>query len=193
MCGFHSSCKPCVRRMKVISRDRKTTPPSALDCCKTCSTCKATKRIDEFHRNICMKDGFRSECKPCSKPKGKRGSLAKNWCFTLNNYAPSDLDRSSSPTDGALHIAFGKGVDTSSTPHSKEIVCFATKKRVPAVKEIIGEEAHCTTTQPLAQSADNCKKGGGIIKWGVPPYETQRPGRRTNLLLSVKGLSKDKK
>lgn len=32
---------------------------------KTCSTCKETKSLDNFHRNNAAKDGLDHRCKPC--------------------------------------------------------------------------------------------------------------------------------
>lgn len=105
------------------------------------------------------------------------GPRAKNWCFTLNNYTPADIDRLSSPLAGVEYLVFGKEVGASGTPHLQGTVCFQSRKRRAQVITIIGQ-AHCTVTRFLAQSIDYCKKDGDFTEIGLAP---QVKGERSDL------------
>lgn len=106
------------------------------------------------------------------------GPRAKNWCFTLNNYTPADVDKLSSPLDGVEYLVFGKEVGTSGTPHLQGTVCFRSRKRRSQVIAIIGQ-AHCTVTLFLAQSIDYCKKDGDFTEVGLAPHT--KKGERSDI------------
>lgn len=104
------------------------------------------------------------------------GPRVKNWCFTLNNYTPEDLDRLSTLPDGVIYLIYGKEVGSSGTPHLQGTVCFQSRKRLPQVKQVIGA-AHCTTTRFLSQSIEYCKKEGDFVELGEAPAVEQGNGR----------------
>lgn len=106
------------------------------------------------------------------------GPRAKNWCFTLNNYTPADLDRLSVPLDGVKYLIFGKEVGASGTPHLQGTVVFQSRKRLSQVISIIGQ-AHCTVTRYLPQSIEYCKKDGDFTEIGDVPELNQ--GERSDL------------
>lgn len=97
-----------------------------------------------------------------------QGPRAKNWCFTLNNYTPADIDRLSSPIAGVAYLIFGREVGSSGTPHLQGTVCFQSRKRLQQVIALIGQ-AHCTVTRYLAQSIEYCKKDGEFTERGAAP------------------------
>lgn len=105
------------------------------------------------------------------------GPRAKNWCFTLNNYTPDDVDRLSSQLDGVGYLIFGRETGDSGTPHLQGTVCFQSRKRLAQVVAIIGQ-SHCTVTRFLSQSIEYCKKDGDFTETGVPP---QGSGERSDL------------
>lgn len=112
-----------------------------------------------------------------------RSSLAKNWCFTLNNYTPADLDRLSVLPEGVEYLVFGKEVGDSGTRHLQGTVCFQSRKRLSQVISVIGQ-AHCSTTRFLSQSIEYCKKDGDFTQLGLPPRENasgSRSGARSDL------------
>lgn len=96
------------------------------------------------------------------------GPRAKNWCFTLNNYTPQDVDRLSTPIDGVEYLIFGREVGASGTPHLQGTVCFQSRKRLSQVIATIGQ-CHCTVTRYLHQSIDYCRKDGDFTEIGLPP------------------------
>jgi hypothetical protein len=109
----------------------------------------------------------------------RSGPRGRNWCFTLNNYTPEDLDRLSTPNDSAIYMIYGKEVGASGTPHLQGTVCWKDRKRLTQVKKLVGE-AHCTVTRFLAQSIEYCKKDGDVTEWGVPPKD-EAPGKRSDM------------
>ena len=44
---------------------------------KTCGGCKEDRPFEEFGRNIQTKDGWRSECKPCTTARSIRSTVKK--------------------------------------------------------------------------------------------------------------------
>lgn len=96
------------------------------------------------------------------------GPRAKNWCFTLNNYTPADLDRLSTLHDDVEYLIYGKEIGATGTPHLQGTVSFRARKRLQQVVSIIGQ-AHCSVTRYLAQSIEYCKKDGEFLELGNPP------------------------
>lgn len=94
----------------------------------------------------------------------------RNWCFTLNNYAPIDVmtlllspteeHRVSTPV--VTYICFGEEVGESGTPHLQGYLELKTKSRLAGVKKITGlEKAHFEMRRGTQQQAvDYCKKDG---------------------------------
>lgn len=108
----------------------------------------------------------------------ERGPRAKNWCFTLNNYTPQDVDRLSSPIEGVSYLIYGKEIGESGTPHLQGTVVFQSRKRLSQVIAKIGQ-AHCTVTRMLTQSIDYCKKEGDFTELGDLPQKNV--GKRNDL------------
>lgn len=98
---------------------------------------------------------------------------SKLWCFTLNNYTDDDLQRLSNPIDGVVYMVFGKEIASTGTPHLQGTICFAERKRLLGVKEVVGN-AHCTVTRFLTQSIEYCKKDGNVTEWGIPPEDKEK-------------------
>ena len=100
----------------------------------------------------------------------RRGPRVKQWCFTLNNYTPEDVDQLSTPIDGIEYIIFGREVGSSGTPHLQGTVCFRSRKRVRECARII-PRAHFSPTLYLSQSIQYCKKDGDYTEVGNPPAD----------------------
>jgi len=107
------------------------------------------------------------------------GPRAKNWCFTLNNYTPMDVDRLAAAHVDIEYLIFGREVGASGTPHLQGTVCFRSRKRLQQVKAHVGE-AHCSVTRYLTQSIEYCKKDGSFTEVGIVPAD-QRKGERSDL------------
>jgi len=87
-----------------------------------------------------------------------RSPYAKHWCFTMNNYSASDIDRLLSESPLIEYIVFGKEISQTGTPHLQGQVCFFSKKRIPQIIGLIGQ-CHLSVTANLADSILYCKKG----------------------------------
>lgn len=106
---------------------------------------------------------------------------SRAWCFTLNNYSPSDVDRLSNldlSSTGVRYLIFGREVSQSGTPHLQGFVSFQSKKRLGGVKTIIGD-AHCAPSRSVQGSIDYCKKDGHFTELGECPVSKQ--GERNDL------------
>ena len=108
------------------------------------------------------------------------GPRAKNWCFTLNNYTPADIDRLAAPIAGVDFLIFGREVGASGTPHLQGTVCFQSRKRLNQVIQAIGQ-AHCTVTKYLAQSIEYCKKDGDFTEVGELPEAARTKEEKSEL------------
>lgn len=114
-------------------------------------------------------------------PSRQQGPKGKNWCFTLNNYTPADIDRLSEQIPGVEYLIFGKEVGSSGTPHLQGTVCFASRKRLQQVNALLGQ-CHCSLTRSLPQSIEYCKKDGEFTEWGTAPSQPGAgKGRRNDL------------
>lgn len=74
-------------------------------------------------------------------------SIAKNWCFTLNNYNEDDLSRLSIASDvlpkaSVAYLLYQEEVGEAGTPHLQGFITFSTKKRIGPVKKVVGDRAH---------------------------------------------------
>jgi len=63
--GIVSQCKECRKNKSKNDYDNIKTQPKLIVTGKTCSTCQLFKGVDNFHRQIGRKDGYRSICKKC--------------------------------------------------------------------------------------------------------------------------------
>jgi len=110
-----------------------------------------------------------------------QGPRAKNWCFTLNNYTPADLDRLTVQVPGVEYLIFGREVGASGTPHLQGVVCFRSRKRLQQVISLIGQ-AHCTVTRYLSQSIEYCKKDdSNFVEVGSLPAAAQKKEEKSDL------------
>lgn len=115
-----------------------------------------------------------------SQPPSSQGPRAKNWCFTLNNYTPADVDRLAASSPAIEYLIFGKEVGASGTPHLQGTVCFLSRKRRAQVIAVIGQ-AHCTVTRYLSQSIEYCKKDGDFTEVGTIPTAGQKKKEPSDL------------
>lgn len=103
-----------------------------------------------------------------------RGSKAKRWCFTLNNYTPDDVDRLMLSHQDIEYLLFGREVASTGTRHLQGLVCFRSRKRLEQVRTIISQRAHCSITVSLQRSIEYCKKEGDFTEIGTVPIERER-------------------
>jgi len=109
-------------------------------------------------------------------------SLAKHWCFTLNNYKQDDEDRIRAAFESGriLYVVFGKEVSASGTPHLQGVVSFRIRKRLTGCVACLGQ-AHFEVCRDLSRSITYCKKDGLVTEYGTSPMVLSRPGKRNDL------------
>ena len=107
---------------------------------------------------------------PVSTPSPKkncRGSLAKNWCFTLNNYTDEEYQKIIGITE-CHYLIVGKEIgDKEKTPHLQGYIQMDEKKRFNPMKDIIGRRAHLSVARGTPeQNKKYCSKGGDFFEKG---------------------------
>lgn len=118
------------------------------------------------------------------------GPRAKHWCFTLNNYTPSDLDRLSTPIDDVDYLIYGKEVSSTGTPHLQGFVSFQSRKRLQQVISLIGQ-CHCSVTRSISGSIEYCKKDGDYTEVGLPPSRLPKDKESENEMEAFKQSVKE--
>lgn len=106
-------------------------------------------------------------------------SLAKHWCFTLNNYSQDDELRLQALGPPVVHAVIGREVGESGTPHLQGYLCLSERKRMAFVKRLIGGNPHVEVARNVQASITYCEKDGDFFVVGAPAE--QNTGQRTDL------------
>lgn len=118
-------------------------------------------------------------------------SFAKNWCFTLQVKRREAARIMSEPQKKPLtfkksakvaYYIYSLEVASTGQHHLQGTICFATRKRIKAVKEAIGGKPHCEVCKDLQASIDYCRKPETHIEG--PWTEGEEPkgqGARTDI------------
>lgn len=93
--------------------------------------------------------------------------LAKNYCFTLNNYTDEDVQRLVDLAPSVGYIVFGKEIGDSGTPHLQGFVQFATRLRFDPAKAKISGRCHLERARNVQQARDYCIKDGDFTEFGT--------------------------
>jgi len=109
-------------------------------------------------------------------------SQSKKWCFTLNNYGPSDISKLESlgggvGRNGIVYLVFGYEHGTVNvTPHLQGYIIFDSNQRLGRLRSLLGERGHYETSRgsPI-QASDYCKKDGNFVEFGSLPRRVGRP------------------
>lgn len=102
-------------------------------------------------------------------------SLAKHWCFTLNNYSENDVF-DSLPSE-LSYLIFGRETSASGTPHLQGFCSFIKRKRNPSSIFFNGR-AHWEVCRNIPASIQYCKKEGDWVEFGTTSNEQ---GKRNDL------------
>lgn len=108
---------------------------------------------------------------------------SKFWCFTVNNYTPTELAHLTSLGEQLRAITFicwGKEVGESGTPHLQGYVELAARTRINAVKVVLGtNRVHLERRRGSPSEAKSyCEKDGDFTEFGEV---SKGRGRRTDL------------
>ena len=120
---------------------------------------------------------------PTMPKADKRGSRAKRWCFTLNNYQDADLERirKNLKPDVVGFCKIGKEVGDSGTPHLQGFIHFRCQIRLPQVKKYLGDKVHLEVARGTDEqnSAYVSKDGDIFLEFGTPSKGTTEAGGGT--------------
>lgn len=87
-----------------------------------------------------------------------RGSRAKYWCFTLNNYTQEDMDRFRQFRDAISYIIYNKEVGDQGTLHLQGFISMKIRKRMTQMKALM-PKAHLEVKQgSVAEAVHYCMK-----------------------------------
>lgn len=98
-------------------------------------------------------------------------SIAKNWCFTLNNYTEGyELLIKALYPDSINYLIYGHEIaPTTGTPHLQGYVQFTKKLRLTGIKKLFGPDPHFEVAAGTpAQNKAYCSKGTDIVELGLP-------------------------
>lgn len=108
-------------------------------------------------------------------------SIAKNWCFTINNYNDESIVRlrSAFEESRALYLVYGKERGERGTPHLQGYVQLGSKQRLSFLRRTYSDQAHWEVSRGTPEEAANyCKKDGDFEELGTLVGGS---GRRTDL------------
>lgn len=89
----------------------------------------------------------------------------KFWCFTLNNYTDSDIEKIKNYKN--KYLIFGKEIGENGTPHLQGYIEFSTNHKLDRLKKHISEKAHWEKRKGTAVEASTyCKKDGEYYEFG---------------------------
>ena len=128
----------------------------------------------------------------------------RHFCFTLNNYEQSDIDRIKLlVADGAAkYICMQPEIGANLTPHLQGFVSFRNGRTLQGVKNLIGRRAHLEPMRgTFDQAIDYCGKeesrdpnaGWGFWEQGERPTGAGRQGHRSDLESAINSIREGKR
>lgn len=103
----------------------------------------------------------------------------RRYCFTLNNFTPSDVERLESlgTSDCCKYLVYGRERGDSGTPHLQGFIIFSNSVSFSSAKSKLGNSCHIEAARGTSnQAADYCKKDGEYTEHG----ELSEQGKRSD-------------
>jgi Putative viral replication protein len=88
---------------------------------------------------------------------------SKNWCFTLNNFTDTDVQRLDDlvATDNDVsYVLYGKETGESGIPKLEGLIVMKKRTHLSEVKRIIGSDPHLEIARRVNRRLSYCKKQG---------------------------------
>lgn len=101
--------------------------------------------------------------------------MAKNWCFTLNNYT-SEEEQLVQQID-CRYLIYGREVGQQLTPHLQGTIVMNSVQRLSGMKKLI-PRAHWEQTKALQQSIEYCKKEENTFEKGEKPMTKSEAAKK---------------
>lgn len=111
-----------------------------------------------------------------ARSNGIQSSPQRAWCWTLNNYTPSDLDALSLVI--CDYLVFGREVGESGTPHLQGFLYHKAKKSLKQCKAMIPRAHFEVSRGSVQQNYDYCTKDGDFTEVGTKPLDAQEKGAK---------------
>lgn len=92
-------------------------------------------------------------------------SAAKNWCFTINNYLPDDMEKLEVMFNHGHfnYLVFGEEIaPTTGTPHLQGYVQMKKKMRLAQVKKFISPRANLQNSRGSPEQASAYRLNNSI-------------------------------
>lgn len=104
--------------------------------------------------------------------------MAKNWCFTINNYSGDDEDLVRALQTVCSYVVYGREVGAEGTPHLQGFLCLKAKKRMATLKKLL-PRAHLevkSKRSTMEEASTYCKKDGNFWEFGSLPEDGTAKG-----------------
>lgn len=121
-------------------------------------------------------------------------SLAKHWCFTINNYDEVTVQHMFNTWE-CKYLVMGKEVGDSETPHIQGYVVLENKRNLNYVKALCPTAHWEITRGNPKQASDYCKKDGDFLERGELPESPSAAGGEATRQkwLAIHSLAKHKR
>lgn len=115
-------------------------------------------------------------------PKFSRGSYAKHWMFTLNNWTSDEWTQWNQLFNNLGIVdqyVCGKETGDQGTPHLQGYIKFQRRQRLVSIQRLFGVRAHWEVAKRPDIAIDYCSKDGDFVS-NIPikkPISVQEPTR----------------
>lgn len=102
-------------------------------------------------------------------------SRNRSWCFTVNNYEPSDEVNLRTLSSSANYLIFGRETGASGTRHLQGYIYFDSARTFTSVKRSLGDRAHIEASRGTPEDNKRyCSKDGDFEEFGTLPKQGKR-------------------
>ena len=135
-----------------------------------------TVRPPSITRTVVCRAGSPVPAPPATSPEVLSKRL-RSWCFTLNNYSPSEV----TTIDGlpCKYLVYGYELSASGTPHLQGFVHFKNPRRMSSLSKSLPRAHWSVMYSDFASTIAYCKKDGRFVERGTAPSDPRSKGDTT--------------